>query len=263
MKRFFILAVLCAALIALPALTQERVVPIDGFSQDNARSERAWEEKFRALPSPDKMRDSMQRLTARPHHVGSPYDKDNAEWLLAQFKSYGWDANIETFSVLFPTPKERAVELIEPTKFVAKLQEPPVAGDPTSNQQSEQLPSYNAYSIDGDVTAPLVYVNYGAPADYEELDRRGISVKGAIVIARYGQTWRGIKPKVAHEHGAVGCIIYSDPRDDGYYEGGVFPEGPFVRRTACSAAVSRTCRCFPAIRLLPELARRRTRSVLQ
>lgn len=251
MKRFFILAVLCAALIAIPALTQERVVPIDGFSQDGARSERTWEEKFRVMPSADKMRDSMQRLTARPHHVGSPYDKDNAEWLLAQFKSYGWDANIETFSVLFPTPKERAVELVEPTKFVAKLQEPPVAGDPTSNQQSEQLPSYNAYSIDGDVTAPLVYVNYGAPADYEELDRRGISVKGAIVIARYGQTWRGIKPKVAHERGAVGCIIYSDPRDDGYYEGGVFPEGPFRPKDGVQRGSVADMPLFPGDPLTP------------
>ena len=227
MKRFFAFAILCVALVALPALTQERPVTMDGFSPDGARAERQWEEKFRAMPSPEKMRDAMQRLTLHPHHVGSPYDKDNAEWLLVQFKSYGWDASIENFSVLFPTPKERAVELVEPTKFVAKLQEPAVAGDPTSNQQAEQLPSYNAYSIDGDVTAPLVYVNYGAPADYEELDRRGISVKGAIVIARYGSTWRGIKPKVAHEHGAVGCLIYSDPRDDGYFEGAVFPEGPF------------------------------------
>ena len=119
------------------------------------------------------------------------------------------------------------VELLEPVKFTAKLQEPTVPGDPTSNQHAEQLPTYNAYSADGDVTAPLVYVNYGVPADYEQLERLGISVKGAIVIARYGQSWRGIKPKVAAEHGAMGCLIYSDPRDDGYYEGDVFPEGPF------------------------------------
>ena len=128
----------------------------------------------------------MQRLSARPHHVGSPYDKDNAEWILAKFKEWGLDAQIETFDVLFPTPKERAVELIEPTRFTAKLEEPAVSVDPTSNQQKEQLPTYNAYSIDGDVTAPLVYVNYGIPDDYEQLERLGISVKGAIVIARYG-----------------------------------------------------------------------------
>jgi N-acetylated-alpha-linked acidic dipeptidase len=167
----------------------------------------------------------MQRLAARPHHVGSPYDKDNAEWMLAKFKEWGLDASIETFDALFPTPRVRVVELLEPTKFTAKLQEPALAIDPTSDQQAEQLPTYNAYSADGDVTAPLVYVNYGIPDDYEKLERMGVSVKGAIVIARYGNSWRGIKPKVAAEHGAVGCLIYSDPADDGYVQGDVFPVG--------------------------------------
>jgi N-acetylated-alpha-linked acidic dipeptidase len=168
----------------------------------------------------------MERLTARPHHLGSPYDKDNAEWILAKFKQWGLDARMETYDVLFPTPKERLLELIEPTRFRAKLQEPPVPGDPTSSQQNEQLPSYNAYSIDGDVAAPVVYANYGAPEDYEQLERLGVSVKGAIVIVRYGVNFRGIKPKIAAEHGAVGCMIYSDPRDDGYFAGGVYPQGP-------------------------------------
>ena len=168
----------------------------------------------------------MRRLSARPHHVGSPYDKDNAEWLLAQLKSYGLDAKIEQFEALFPTPKSRKLELLGPTRFTAKLEEPTLAVDPTSGQKDEQLPTYNAYSKDGDVTAPLVYVNYGAPSDYEQLDTMGVSVKGAIVIARYGETWRGIKPKVAAEHGAVGCIIYSDPKDDGYARGDSFPDGP-------------------------------------
>jgi N-acetylated-alpha-linked acidic dipeptidase len=185
-----------------------------------------WEQQFRAVPSPGNLRDYMQRLSARPHHVGSPYDKDNAEWIVAKLKGWGLDAQIENFDVLFPTPQDRLVEMLEPVKFTAKLEEPAVAVDPTSNQKSEQLPVYNAYSIDGDVTAPLVYVNYGIPADYEQLARLGISVKGAIVIARYGASWRGIKPKVAAEHGAIGCIIYSDPRDDGYYVNDVFPNGP-------------------------------------
>jgi N-acetylated-alpha-linked acidic dipeptidase len=167
----------------------------------------------------------MQRLSARPHHVGSPYDKDNAEWMLSKFKAWGLDTSIETFDVLFPTPKVRVVELVEPTRFTAKLQEPALAVDPTSNQQAEQLPTYNAYSADGDVTAPLVYVNYGLPEDYEQLERMGVSVKDAIAIARYGNSWRGIKPKVAAEHGAVGCLIYSDPYDDGYVQGDIFPGG--------------------------------------
>jgi N-acetylated-alpha-linked acidic dipeptidase len=189
-----------------------------------------WETAFRALPVPANIRAYDERMSARPHHVGSPYDKDNAEWMLARFKEWGWDATIERFDVLFPTPKTRLLEMVTPTRFVAKLEEPAVAVDPTSGQKAEQLPTYVAYSSDGDVTAPLVYVNYGRPVDYEELDRLGVSVKGAIVIARYGASWRGIKPKVAAEHGAVGCLIYSDPRDDGYFGGDVFPEGPMRGR---------------------------------
>ena len=201
--------------------------PIRGFSSASAQLEREWELKFRAIPDPGRLRESMRRLSAHPHHVGSPYDKDNAEWLRAQYASYGWDATIEQFQVLFPVPLERVVELVAPTKFVAVLEEPAVAVDPTSSQKSEQLPTYNAYSADGDVTAPLVYVNYGVPDDYKYLERHGISVKGAIVIARYGGAWRGIKPKVAYEHGAVGCLIYSDPGDDGFAAGETFPAGPY------------------------------------
>ncbi len=224
------LAFLIGLIFCLPLVTvgqQQEQASLNGFFGNSATAEQNWEQKFRAIPSPDNMKQYMQLLAARPHHVGSPYDKQNSEWLLAQFKKWGWDAHIETFQVLFPTPKERVVELVAPTHFVAKLEEPTVPGDPTSSQHAEQLPTYNAYSADGDVTAPLVYVNYGVPEDYEQLDRMGISVKGAIVIARYGHSWRGIKPKLAAQHGAIGCLIYSDPRDDGYYEGDVFPKGPY------------------------------------
>ncbi len=197
-----------------------------GYSPRASQSEREWETKFRANPDPTNLREYMQRLSARPHHVGSPYDKDNAEWILAHFKEWGLDAHIERFDVLFPTPKIRVLGMVSPTKFTAKLEEPALAIDPTSNQKDEQLPTYNAYSTDGDVTAPLVFVNYGLPEDYEKLDRLGISVKGAIVIAKYYQSWRGVKPKVAAEHGAIGCLIYSEPKDDGYSVDNVFPLGP-------------------------------------
>ncbi len=253
MRRFIITLILCLTCFLLSAVAAEEPAQdtqghteavwtprsysvqteaggITGYSDESARSEREWEAKFQALPSNHNMRDYDQHLSARPHHVGSPYDKENADWILSQFKAWGLDAHIETFQVLFPTPKERALELVGPTKFTAKLEEPTLAVDPTSGQKDEQLPTYNAYSADGDVTAPLVYVNFGAPADYEKLDRLGISVKGAIVIARYGQTWRGIKPKVAAEHGALGCLIYSDPHEDGYFQGDVFPEGAFRPR---------------------------------
>src|SRR5690349_13424742 len=209
------------ALSPAPADTSLR-----GFFPQSTQAERDLEARFKSMPDPARMRAAMQRLSARPHHVGSPYDKENAEWILNEFKSYGWDAHIENFDVLFPTPVERVVEMVAPTQFKASLQETALPSDPTSNQQAEQLPSYNAYSVDGDVTGPLVFVNYGVPADYEELEQRGISVKGAIVIAKYGGSWRGIKPKVAAEHGAVGCLIYSDPRDDGFGGGDVFPNGP-------------------------------------
>ena len=199
-----------------------------GFIQisDDSKSI-SWEEKFREIPKASNLDEYMKILSARPHHLGSEYDKENAEWILTKFKEWGLDAHIETFDVLFPTPKERLVEMISPTKFTAKLQEPTLKEDPTSSQKDEQLPTYNAYSIDGDVTGEAVYVNYGIPSDYEYLERLGISVEGKIVIARYGASWRGIKPKVAAEHGAIGCLLYSDPKDDGYYQGDAYPKGPW------------------------------------
>lgn len=191
-----------------------------------AQTAPAWDEKYRAIPDAAAIGQYMERLSARPHHVGAPYTKDNAEWMLAKFREWGWDARIESYDVLFPTPKERLLEMIAPIPFKAVLEEPAVPVDPTSGQKSEQLPTYNVYSIDGDVTGPLVYVNYGRPEDYEELDALGVSVRGAIVIARYGGSFRGTKPKIAAEHGAIGCLMYSDPRDDGYFVDTVFPEGP-------------------------------------
>jgi N-acetylated-alpha-linked acidic dipeptidase len=201
--------------------------PMLGFSSANAMKERALEAQFDSSLKKDELRDWLKRLSARPHHLGSPYDKDNAGFIASLFRSWGYDTKIEEFRVLFPTPKRRVLELIAPEHFTARLLEPPVPGDATSGQQSEQLPSYNAYSIDGDVTGDLVYANYGTPADYEILERNGIDVKGKIVITRYGGSWRGIKPKVAAEHGAIGCIIYSDPRDDGYAQGDVYPKGAY------------------------------------
>jgi N-acetylated-alpha-linked acidic dipeptidase len=219
-------ALILLGAVALSVGAADSVRTLRGYSTQTSTTEIEWEQKFRKIPEQDRLRENMRRLSARPHHVGSPYDKDNAEWIAAQLKSWGLDAQIETFDTLFPTPKERLVEMTEPVKYKAKLEEPALPEDPTSNQKSEQLPTYNAYSSDGDVTGPVVFVNYGSPADYEELQRMGISVSGAIVLARYGATWRGIKPKVAAEHGAIGCLIYSDPREDGYQQGEIYPKGP-------------------------------------
>ena len=194
-------------------------------------------------------------MAARPHHAGSPYGKEVAEFIAGQFKSWGYDTAIAEYHVLLPTPVVRRVELVAPTKFTASLDEPALKEDATSGQSAEQLPAYNAYSIDGDVTGELVYVNYGVPADYEELDRHGIDVRGKIVLARYGGSWRGIKPRVAAERGAVGCLIYSDPRDDGYFvRARPIPRAGGAATAAHSADRSRTSRLYPGDPLTPGVA---------
>lgn len=196
-----------------------------GFDRDGTARERALEQRFDSFIKKDDLRDWMNRLSAKPHHLGSVYDRENADFIAGLFRSWGYNTSIERYDVLFPTPKTRVLEMTAPQKFTAKLEEPAIKEDSTSGQKSEQLPVYNAYSIDGNVTAPLVYANYGAQADYNELERRGLDVRGKIVIVRYGAIFRGIKPKIAFERGAIGCIIYSDPRDDGYFTGDSYPNG--------------------------------------
>jgi N-acetylated-alpha-linked acidic dipeptidase len=190
------------------------------------RSSAEVERQFDASLNAAEMAAWMKTMAAEPNHVGSPHNKANAEMVLAQFRDWGWDAHIETFEVLYPTPISETLELVGTAPFQATLTEAPIPGDETSARTKDALPAYVVYQGDGDVTAPLVYVNYGMPEDYLQLQRLGVSVKGKIVIARYGQGWRGLKPKLAQEHGAVGCIIFSDPRDDGYSAGDVYPNGP-------------------------------------
>ncbi len=246
--------------------------PLYGYSAESSRTERQWEEKLRAIPSTENLRAYMQRLSARPHHVGSPYDKNNAEWIAAKFKEFGLETHIESYDVLFPTPKERQVELLDCSgangtdcraKFTAKLEEPGLSEDPTSSQKSEQLPTFNAFSRDGDVTAPLVYVNYGIPEDYEQLEKLGVSVKGAIVIARYGHSWRGIKPKVAAEHGALGCLIYSDPHEDGYFRGETFPAGAYRPKDGAQRGSVADDPIYPGDPLTPGVAATKTAKRLE
>jgi N-acetylated-alpha-linked acidic dipeptidase len=205
---------------------------LEGFSGSTAAAEMQLEQRFDAELSAADLRNWMQQMSSAPNHVGSAHDKANAEFQLAKFREWGWDASIETFSVLYPTPREVSVELLAPTYFKARLSEPAIEGDSTSSQTKDELPPYNVYGADGDVTAELVYVNQGMPDDYKELERRGISVKGRIVLTRYGGGWRGLKPKLAYEHGAVGCLIYSDPRDDGYGAGDIYPKGGYRPRDA-------------------------------
>ena len=222
---------LCRALVcilgAAPAtiLAADTGTSIYGFSAGAVATELALERSFDQALQAEDLRAWMQRMASQPNQVGSPHDHDNAEYMLGLFRSWGWNAEIETFYVLYPTPKEVLLELVAPTHYRAKLREPPVAGDRTSSITKDVLPPYNIYGADADVTGKLVYVNYGMPDDYKELARRGVSVTGNIVIVRYGNGWRGLKPKLAYEHGAIGCIIYSDPRDDGYAAGDPYPDG--------------------------------------
>jgi N-acetylated-alpha-linked acidic dipeptidase len=204
---------------------------IMGFKEANVESQNKLEDAFDAQLSSQNLDDWMQRLSARPHYVGTEYGRQNAEWMVEQFKSWGFDAKIETYQVLFPYPKIRLLELTAPTRYKAKLSAKPIEEDTYTQQTDELLPSYNAFSTDGDVEAELVFVNYGIPADYEALEKLGIDVKGKIVIAKYYGSWRGIKPKLAAEKGAIGCIIYSDPKDDGFYQGDTYPEGAFKNET--------------------------------
>jgi N-acetylated-alpha-linked acidic dipeptidase len=198
-----------------------------GFSPEHVDEQEKIEAEYDTYLKTEDFDQWIKQMSSRPHHVGSPWGKANAEFMVKKFREWGFEADLEEYQVLFPTPKVRLLEMLEPTAFKAGLQEPPVEGDASSQQIDEMLPPYNCFSIDGDVTAELVFVNYGIPADYEELEKMGIDVKGKIVIAKYYGSWRGIKPKLAAEKGAIGCIIYSDPADDGYARGDVYPEGPF------------------------------------
>src|SRR6478672_12731442 len=220
MNKFFLVATAALLQLSLRAQTKS----ITGFTEQSASKQFALEQNFDKNLSAENIGSTIKELSAKPHNLGSAGSKAVAENIYNRFKSYGWDVRIDTYHVLFPTPKTRLLEMTAPTSFKALLKEPALKEDATSNQQ-DQLPTYNAWSADGDVSAGLIFVNYGLPEDYDMLDRMGVSVKGKIVIAKYGHSWRGIKPKVAQEHGAVGCLIYSDPMDDGYYKGDVYPVG--------------------------------------
>jgi N-acetylated-alpha-linked acidic dipeptidase len=219
-------AVSLLILLPVSAVSQQTPAPLLGFTPQSETAERTWESKFMAIPDAQRISGNMHLLAAHPHNVGSAAQRANAEWLVKQYTSWGWDAKLEQFDVLYPTPKTRVLELLGSKPYKAKLEEPVIPEDPYTQDKSPAMPPYNMYAVDGDVTGPLVYVNYGMLSDYEELERNGVSVKGAIVIARYGGGWRGLKPKLAYEHGAIGCIIYSDPADDGYGQGETIPAGP-------------------------------------
>ncbi|MXX75705.1 MAG: M28 family peptidase [Holophagales bacterium] len=216
-------------LFAAPAFPQELI----GFHPDRVEAQREMEQRADDWIVADELLEWNRLMTPRPHHAGAPQTEANARWMVERFREWGFEAEIETFDVLFPTPRLRSLTLLEPTRFEASLVEEPAAGDGTAEiAVAEGLPPFNAFSADGDVTGELVYVNRGVPEDYEVLERLGIDVRGKIVIVRYGGSWRGIKPKVAYERGAIGCLIFNDPGDDGYSQGAGYPDGSFKHSTA-------------------------------
>jgi N-acetylated-alpha-linked acidic dipeptidase len=220
-----LLSLLLAAALTLGAQPPTSYT-LRGFPPEEARARKPFEERLRAMAEANRIREFMSRMAAEPHHAGSPNSKAVAEYALAQFKSFGLDAHLESFEVLLPYPGSRSLELVAPIRASAKLREPVLKEDIDSSDLN-QIATYNAYSGNGEVTAPIIYANYGLPDDYAFLRLKGVDVRGKIVLVRYGRSFRGIKVKVAAENGAVGCLIYSDPKDDGFYQGDIYPKGPF------------------------------------
>jgi N-acetylated-alpha-linked acidic dipeptidase len=249
---------LLASLLCVTSLVghaQDRpAAAIHGFVPARLDAQRALEARFDAQVSTTNLKAWLTQLAGRPHHAGSPHGKANVDFMARLLREWGYQVEITQYDVLFPTPTLRRLELVAPTTFSARLAEPVLAEDALSKLQAEALPTFNMYSIDGDVTGDLVYVNYGVPADYEALERRGIDVKGKIVIARYGGSWRGIKPKVAAEHGAIGCLIYSDPRDDGYGQGDVYPKGGYRSEHSAQRGSVSDMPVYPGDPLTPGVA---------
>ncbi len=249
---------LLASLLCVTSLVghaQDRpAASIHGFVPARLDAQRALEARFDAQVSTANLKAWLTQLAGRPHHAGSPHGKANVDFMAGLLRDWGYQVEITQYDVLFPTPTLRRLELVAPTTFSARLAEPALAEDALSKLQAEALPTFNMYSIDGDVTGDLVYVNYGVPADYEALERRGIDVRGKIVIARYGGSWRGIKPKVAAEHGAIGCLIYSDPRDDGYGQGDVYPKGGYRNEHSAQRGSVSDMPVYPGDPLTPGVA---------
>src|SRR5678816_2694335 len=225
MKTILVLFLLVVITLSTPLTFAQTT--IDGFSAERSTAERRWEEQFRSIPDPKAAREHLRRLTIEPHIAGTKEDYNTAVYVRDQLRSYGLSADLKEYEVWLNYPNAPTVlELITTRRQPLSVREAAVPGDPSSSHP-RITPLFNGYSASGDVTAPVVYANYGLPNDYEELKKAGVDVTGKIVIVRYGNSFRGAKPKVAEDHGAVGCIIYSDPADDGYMQGDIYPKGPW------------------------------------
>ena len=202
----------------------QNVLGLRGFQAQRTDDERALEQQLQSIPDPAHAEANLRHLTSEPHMAGTEASHKVAEWLRDQYQSFGFEAEIVAYNAWLPLPRELQLELLAPEKQTLASPEQPFEEDPDT-YNARAVSGFNTYSPSGDVTAPVVYVNYGMPDDYRELDSLGVSVEGKIALARYGQGFRGIKAKLAEEHKAEGLIIYSDPQDDGYAAGDTFPRG--------------------------------------
>lgn len=215
--------VVCAAAVRTAAQAPRGIA---GFSAARVQAEQQLEEKLRSIPDRGRAESDLRRLTREPHMAGTDASRRVAEWLYEQYRGFGFDTEIVRYSAWLPQPREVKLELVKPQKKALASREEPFKGDPDTYDARASV-GFNAYSPSGEVTAPVVYVNYGMPEDYRTLASLGVSVEGKIAIARYGQGYRGVKAKLAEEHKAVALILYSDPSDDGYEAGDAYPKGPW------------------------------------
>jgi N-acetylated-alpha-linked acidic dipeptidase len=224
-KKLCRLSAAAATVLLVPVSVIAQDARPAGFSHANASRQASLERQIMGFPDAARMLVYHRAMTAEPHHAGTPANEETAEYFAERLREFGFDSIImNRYEVLLPRPIERDVRLLSPERYRLQLREPALDPDPDT-RKGGVLPTFNAYSADGDATAEVVYVNYGIPEDYSVLDSLGISVEGKIVVARYGRSWRGIKPRLAAERGAVGALIYSDPEDDGFVQGPVMPDG--------------------------------------
>ena len=251
MQKTLMLRILGLLVLADLASGVAQAQSLFGFDEDAASAQLALEEKFDASLSAAEQEEWLRILSRDPHHVGSAEGRAVVDFVAARFEEWGYEVEVTEYQVLFPSPRTRELELLVPYRFTAGLTEDSLAEDPSTSRIDNLLPPYNAFSTDGEVEGEMVFVNYGTPADYEILERYGISVEGKIAIARYGGSWRGIKPKLAGEKGAVGTIIYSDPADDGYGAGDTYPEGPYKHESAVQRGSVMDMPTYPGDPLTP------------
>jgi N-acetylated-alpha-linked acidic dipeptidase len=213
-----------AAALLLSATLLQAQQPTPGYSPAAAAKQRAAEADAIRRPTAEQAASHARELSREPHVGGTGGEARTRDYVVQQMRSWGIPTAVREYEVWMPHPTRVGVWRVAPEPVELNLQEPPVAGDPTS--ALPQYPPVNGYSGSGDATGEVVYVNYGLVEDYAKLDSLGVSVKGKIAIARYGRSFRGIKAREAEKHGAVALLMYSDPEDDGYVRGDVYPEGP-------------------------------------